>query len=117
MVAVRSALLVSISTLATLVALPSLAADLSPMPVKAPAAAQSWTGFYLGTYVGSGLVDSQWGSGTGPLAPEDRARPDFVEGVCCRWCAEDITENQRQRRQERQKQIALAKARAGTADA
>ena len=52
-----------------------------------------------------------------PLAPEDRARPDFVEGVCCRWCAEDITENQRQRRQERQKQIALAKARAGTADA
>lgn len=72
MVAVRSALLVSISTLATLVALPSLAADLSPMPVKAPAAAQSWTGFYLGTYVGSGLVDSQWGPGTGPLASEDR---------------------------------------------
>ncbi|WP_238123261.1 MULTISPECIES: outer membrane protein [unclassified Xanthobacter] len=68
MAAARRALLVSVSTLATGVALPAIAADLPPaMAVKAPGPAGSWTGFYLGTYVGAGLVDSQWGPGTGPL--------------------------------------------------
>lgn len=56
----RGALLASVSALAALFA-PSLhAADLAPMPVKAAAEAASWTGFYLGTYVGSGLVNSDW---------------------------------------------------------
>lgn len=67
----RGALLASVSIVATLIAQPLRAADLPPVPVKARASeAASWTGFYLGTYVGSALVDTTWEAGTGPLAPQ-----------------------------------------------
>ncbi|MFT7060270.1 MAG: UPF0176 protein [Pseudorhodobacter sp.] len=46
-----------------------------------------------------------------PLAPEDKARPEFEEGVSCHQCATDHSDADRARFRERQKQIALAKAR------
>lgn len=39
-------------------------------PVKAEAAEPgSWSGFYVGSYVGAALVNSSWGPAVGPLAP------------------------------------------------
>lgn len=59
--------LASVSALAMVLACPAHAADL-PLAVKAPPAAeQSWTGFYIGTYVGSGLVSSRFGPTSSPL--------------------------------------------------
>lgn len=49
-----------------------------------------------------------------PLDPEDRAHPDFEEGVACHRCTADQTETQRARALERQRQITLAKARGQT---
>ncbi|WP_454916275.1 outer membrane protein [Xanthobacter sediminis] len=74
----RGALLASVSVLAALLAPPLHAADLSPVPVKAEASEPgSWTGFYLGTYVGSGLVNTNWGTATGPLAPAPLPNTDL----------------------------------------
>jgi UPF0176 protein len=44
-----------------------------------------------------------------PLSKDDMARPDFVDGVSCRYCANKLTEEQRERYQSRQRQIDLAK--------
>ncbi|SCY23397.1 rhodanese-related sulfurtransferase [Paracoccus tibetensis] len=41
-----------------------------------------------------------------PLLPEDRARPEFEEGVSCHRCAENFTEADRARFRERQRQVA-----------
>lgn len=66
----RRTLLASVSVLATLLAVPSLAADLnsgtsdksvSPVP-------GTWTGFYIGSYVGSSIADSTWAPASGPLS-------------------------------------------------
>ncbi|WP_234050171.1 MULTISPECIES: outer membrane protein [unclassified Xanthobacter] len=71
----RGVMLASVSTLAMLAAPLALAADLPPASTvgesgnAAGTVTASWTGFYLGTYVGSGLVDTSWGAGTGVLAP------------------------------------------------
>ena len=46
-----------------------------------------------------------------PLLPDDRARPEFEEGVSCHQCAGDTTDDDKARFRERQKQIALAKKR------
>jgi len=46
-----------------------------------------------------------------PLAPEDRARPEFEEGVACHRCAEEYTEADRARFRERQRQVKLAERR------
>ena len=46
-----------------------------------------------------------------PLMPDDRALPDYQEGVSCHQCAGETTEHDKERFRERQKQIALAKAR------
>ncbi len=46
-----------------------------------------------------------------PILPEDRARPEYEEGVACHHCFADTTEADKARFRERQKQIALARAR------
>ncbi len=46
-----------------------------------------------------------------PILPEDRARPEFEEGVSCHHCATETSEADKARFRERQKQIALAKKR------
>jgi len=46
-----------------------------------------------------------------PILPEDRARPEFEEGVQCHRCVAEHTEADRERFRERQRQIALARAR------
>ncbi|MGE4372481.1 MAG: outer membrane protein [Xanthobacter sp.] len=47
-----------------------MSADLPPqLPTKAlPAPQGSWTGFYIGSYVGSGLMDTGWQPGSGWFA-------------------------------------------------
>ncbi|MGR3199865.1 MAG: oxygen-dependent tRNA uridine(34) hydroxylase TrhO, partial [Paracoccus sp. (in: a-proteobacteria)] len=40
-----------------------------------------------------------------PLAPEDRDRPEFEEGVCCHRCAGEYTDADRARFRERQRQF------------
>ncbi len=46
-----------------------------------------------------------------PILPEDRARPEYEEGVSCHLCLDETSEADKTRFRERQKQIALAKAR------
>jgi UPF0176 protein len=46
-----------------------------------------------------------------PILPEDRARPEFEEGVQCHLCVGDYSEADRERFRERQRQIKLAAAR------
>ena len=46
-----------------------------------------------------------------PILPEDRARPEFEEGVSCHLCIAETTEADKTRFRERQKQIRLARAR------
>ena len=46
-----------------------------------------------------------------PILPEDRARPEYEEGVSCHLCIDETSEADKNRFRERQKQIALAKAR------
>lgn len=65
---VRAALLTASSALSILLALPALAGDQSAVGSKATRPGGSWTGFYLGTYAGAGLVDSLWGPGTNMLS-------------------------------------------------
>lgn len=63
-------LLASVSVLATLLAVPSLGAELnSGAPATHPLSTPgTWTGFYIGSYVGSAIVDSTWSPGSGPLS-------------------------------------------------
>jgi hypothetical protein len=46
-----------------------------------------------------------------PLTPEDRARPEFEEGVACHRCVDEYSEADRARFRERQRQVKLAEAR------
>jgi UPF0176 protein len=46
-----------------------------------------------------------------PILPEDRARPEFEEGVQCHLCVGDYSDADRARFRERQRQVTLAKAR------
>ncbi|MCE0506369.1 rhodanese-related sulfurtransferase [Roseivivax sp. GX 12232] len=46
-----------------------------------------------------------------PILPEDRARPEFEEGVACHHCAAETSAEDKARFRERQRQIALARAR------
>ena len=46
-----------------------------------------------------------------PLAPEDRERPEYEEGVRCHRCAGEHDEADRARFRERQRQMSLAEAR------
>ena len=46
-----------------------------------------------------------------PILPEDKARPEYEEGVSCHQCIDLFDEARRVRFRERQRQIALARAR------
>ena len=46
-----------------------------------------------------------------PILPEDRARPEFEEGVSCHHCLGETSAADKARFRERQRQIALARAR------
>ncbi|SRR6056297_10996 len=46
-----------------------------------------------------------------PLAPPDRARPEFEEGVACHRCVQEYTDADRVRFRERQRQVKLAEKR------
>lgn len=46
-----------------------------------------------------------------PLSEEDTHSPHYVQGECCPYCHDKITDAQRLRFRERQKQVDLAKAR------
>lgn len=46
-----------------------------------------------------------------PILPEDRARPEFEEGVQCHLCVGEYSEEDRTRFRERQRQVTLARAR------
>jgi UPF0176 protein len=46
-----------------------------------------------------------------PIRPEDRARPEFEEGVQCHLCVDDYSDADRERFRERQRQVKLAHAR------
>jgi UPF0176 protein len=46
-----------------------------------------------------------------PILPEDKARPEYEEGVSCHHCAAETSEQDKARFRERQRQIALARAR------
>ncbi|MBC6408140.1 MAG: rhodanese-related sulfurtransferase [Rhodobacteraceae bacterium] len=46
-----------------------------------------------------------------PILPEDRARPEFEDGVSCHHCIDETSAADKTRFRERQKQIALAHAR------
>lgn len=46
-----------------------------------------------------------------PIDEDDKASPEFIEGVSCPYCADETSADQKQRFAERQKQIALSKKR------
>jgi UPF0176 protein len=43
-----------------------------------------------------------------PISTDDMERPDYMKGVCCRYCKDVVTEKQLKRFEERQKQVELA---------
>jgi UPF0176 protein len=49
-----------------------------------------------------------------PILPEDKARPEYEEGVSCHQCVHDTTEDAKDRFRERQKQMRLAAMRGET---
>ncbi|MEY4982989.1 MAG: hypothetical protein RIR62_1255 [Pseudomonadota bacterium] len=64
--------------------------------------------------VGHGLVPGQMSSCNAcrrPLAPEDRARPEYEEGAACHHCIAQYDEDDRARFRERHRQMKLAEAR------
>ncbi|MEQ9124983.1 MAG: hypothetical protein RIM80_20720, partial [Alphaproteobacteria bacterium] len=46
-----------------------------------------------------------------PVSPEGRLHADYVEGISCTACVDEMTDDQRARFAERQRQIELARAR------
>lgn len=49
-----------------------------------------------------------------PITEEDKDRPEYMKGVSCHQCIDEMTDDQRERFAMRQKQIALAKERGET---
>ncbi|WP_146347086.1 oxygen-dependent tRNA uridine(34) hydroxylase TrhO [Phaeobacter marinintestinus] len=49
-----------------------------------------------------------------PILPEDKARPEFEDGVSCHQCIDETSEADKMRFRERQKQIRLARERGET---
>ncbi|MFG1418970.1 outer membrane beta-barrel protein [Xanthobacter sp. V0B-10] len=68
----RGILLASVSALATLVATQQPG---HAQVTAAPQEAGSWTGFYIGSYVGSASVDTRWGPASGILGPQPAGAP------------------------------------------
>lgn len=46
-----------------------------------------------------------------PITEDEKLKPEYMEGVSCHHCIDDVTDEQRERFAERQKQIELAQAR------
>jgi len=44
-----------------------------------------------------------------PVSEEDKKGDDYIEGICCKNCKDDMTDQQKKRFQERQKQVEIAK--------
>lgn len=44
-----------------------------------------------------------------PLSNADLERDDYMEGVSCRWCADKLTDKQKERFAQRQRQVELAR--------
>ena len=64
--------------------------------------------------LGHGLKQGRYGlchACRRPLAPEDRARPEYEEGVSCHRCVDDYDQADRARFRERQRQFDLARTR------
>ena len=64
--------------------------------------------------LGHGLKQGRYGlchACRRPLAPGDRARPDYEEGVSCHRCADEYDDADRARFRERQRQFDLARHR------
>jgi len=87
---------------------------------KIPPAESLWEGecfvFDQRISVGHGLKVGEYEQCHGcrhPVSPEDKASTQFVEGVSCPHCFENLTEEKRARFAERQKQSVLARE-AGT---
>lgn len=85
---------------------------------EVPADQSLWNGecyvFDERVSLGHGLVPgnkSSCGACRRPLFPEDRARPEFEEGVQCHHCVAEYSDADRARFRERQKQMKLAEAR------
>lgn len=49
-----------------------------------------------------------------PILPEDRARPEYEDGVSCHHCIDETTDADKERFRERQRQIRLARDRGET---
>jgi len=84
---------------------------------EVPAAQSLWQGdcyvFDGRVSVGHGLVPGNFETCHAcrrPLAPADKSRPEYEEGVQCHACRSEHTDADRTRFRERQKQIALARA-------
>ena len=64
--------------------------------------------------VGHGLEESEYDQCFAcrrPITEDDKSRAEYVKGVSCHHCFEEMSETQKSSFAERQKQIALAKAR------
>ena len=48
-----------------------------------------------------------------PISVDDMKRTDYTKGICCKFCKDDASEQQKNRFEERQKQILLAEAKGG----
>ncbi|MEP9348447.1 outer membrane beta-barrel protein [Xanthobacter sp. KR7-225] len=62
---------------ALLACVPAWAADLADKAPPAPAGAGTWTGLYLGSFVGAGMADSSWRCAGSPLATAARQQPSL----------------------------------------
>ncbi len=85
---------------------------------QVPAEDSTWDGecfvFDGRVSVGHGLVEGphvMCHACRRPIRPEDKARPEFEDGVSCHLCIDEFDEARRARFRERQRQIALAEAR------
>ncbi|NSY40775.1 rhodanese-related sulfurtransferase [Leisingera sp. ANG59] len=83
-----------------------------------PAEDSAWEGecfvFDNRVSVGHGLVEGPHELCHGcrrPILPEDKARPEFEQGVSCHLCIDQTSEEDKARFRERQKQMKLARAR------
>ncbi|HEY9646638.1 MAG TPA: hypothetical protein V6C88_09725, partial [Chroococcidiopsis sp.] len=49
-----------------------------------------------------------------PISADDKASPDYEDGIACPHCIDRLTPDKRARQQEKQRQLELARSRHGT---